>query len=90
MALVQQVVDEKNLNRTMSGGWWESFCRHHPNLSLCAAAPLSLVHAKASNPEMLCRYFDILDCTFDDNNLRGKPGQIFNMDESGMIQNLQG
>ena len=84
MALVQRVLHDKNINKTLSGGWWESFCRRHPNPSLRTAAPLSLVRAKASDPEMLSRCFDLLERTLDENGLNGKPGQVFNMDESGM------
>ena len=87
MALVQRVLHDKNINKTLSGGWWESFCRRHPNLSLRTAAPLSLVRAKASDPEMLSRYFDLLEQTLDENGLNGKPGQVFNMDESRMPLN---
>ena len=80
LALVQHVLDNKNISSTVSGGWWESFCRRHPNLSLRTAAPLSLVRAQVSDPEMMSRYFE----TLEENELNGKPGQIFNMDESGM------
>jgi len=84
IALVQCIVDSKGIPRTVSNGWWESFCRRHPNISLRSAAPLSLVRAQASNPEMLSRYFDLLERTVEENQLSGKPRQIFNMDESGM------
>lgn len=84
IALVQSVLYTKGITKVVSNGWWESFCRRHPNLSLHAAAPLSMARAKASDPEMVSRYFDILEQTLDDNGLRGCPGQIFNMDESGM------
>ena len=33
---------------------------------------------------MLACYFDLLEQTIHDNDLIGKPGQLFNMDESGM------
>ena len=33
---------------------------------------------------MVSHYFDLLEQTLDDNELRGKPGQIFNINESGM------
>ena len=45
---------------------------------------MSLVHARASDTEMVCRYFDLLERTLEENDLSGKPGQVFNMDESGM------
>ena len=51
---------------------------------LRSPAPLSLVRSKATDPEMLGRYFDLLEATLMENHLDGKPGQLFNMDESGM------
>ena len=84
IALVQSVVDEKFLGKLVTSGWWDSFCRRNPNISLRAAASLSMARAKATDPEVLFRYFDLLERTLDENNLRGKPNQIFNMDESGM------
>ena len=84
LSLVQSVLDSKGVQKTVTNGWWESFCRRHPNLSLRSAAPLSLVRAQASNPEMINRYFDLLEHTLEENELTDQPGQIFNMDESGM------
>lgn len=84
MAIAQRVVDVKCLNRVVSNRWWESFCRRNPNLSLQASVPLSMARAKATDPDMLCRYFDLLECTFAENDLTGKPSCIFNMDESGV------
>jgi len=84
MGLVQRVLDSKELGRSLTSGWWESFIHRHPNLSLRTAAPMSLVRAQASDPEMVSRYFDLLEQTLVENDLKGKPGQIFNMDKSGM------
>jgi len=71
----------------MSSGWWESFSYCHPQPSLCTAAPLFLVPAQAFDPEMNSQYFDLHELTLEENELRGKPGQIFYMNESGMPLN---
>jgi len=84
LILVQRILDGREIQRTVSSRWWESFSRRHPSLTLCTTVPLSLTRAKASDPEMLSWYFDLLEQTIRDNHLTGKPGQIFNMDESGM------
>ncbi len=84
MAVVQGVLNSKGVLKTVSNGWWERFCHRHPNLSLRTAAPLSLVRAQAPDPEMISRYFDLLEQTLNENDLSGKPGQVFNTDESGM------
>ena len=39
-------------------------------------------HNHLTDPEVKTLY--LLEQTLDDNRLRGKPGQIFNMDESSM------
>ncbi len=77
LALVQWILDSKGIEQTVSNGWWESFCRRQPTLTLCTATPLSIAQAKASDPEMLSRYFDPLEQTLEDNTLVGKPGRIF-------------
>ena len=38
---------------------------------------------------MLQRYFDLLEETVKGNKLEGRPGQIFNIDESGMPLDLK-
>jgi len=83
IALAQCVVHGKGIQKTVSNGWWESLCRH-PNLSLRNVAPLSLVRAHASDPDVVCRYFDLLERTMEQNKLMDKPGQVLNMDKSGM------
>ena len=45
---------------------------------------MSLVRAQASDLEMVSHYFDLLEQTLVENDLRGKSGQIFNMDKSEM------
>ena len=76
------------MKRSVTSGWWELFRRRHPNLTLRAAVPLSLARARASDPEMMSLYF-LLEQTLLENELMGKPGQIFNMDGSGMPQDAK-
>ena len=45
---------------------------------------LSQARAKATDPEMLKQYFDLLEQTITENSLKDKPCQIFNVDETGM------
>ena len=47
-------------------------------------APISQTRSKATDPDVFSRYFDLLEETIKENGLNGKPGQMFNMDESGM------
>ena len=64
-------------------GWWASFQRQHPQLSLRCAEALSYVRAIAQDPEILNSYYDLLEKTLKDNDLLNKPHMIFNCDETG-------
>ena len=47
IALVQNFVDEKDMNKSVSNGWWECLtCRS-------AKIPLSMARAKATDLDML-------------------------------------
>ena len=84
LSLVQRILESRGKHVSVSHGWWASFQRRHPELVLRNPAPLSQARSKATDPEMLGRYFDLLEETLGANRLEGKPGQIFNMDESGV------
>ena len=84
ISLVQEIVDSKGIDSTVSSGWWQAFCKRNPNITLRAPAPLSRGRAYASDPELISRYFDLLEETLDQYDLKEKPCQIFNMDETGL------
>ena len=80
IGLVQKITKEKGVTT----GWWESFRKRHAELSLRMSEPLGHVRAVCSSPEVLQRYFDILEDTLRSNELMDKPCQVFNCDETGM------
>ena len=84
LVLVQRILDSKQMNMTLSHGWWDSFRKRHPEFVLRVPAPVSQTLGKATDPDVFSRYFDLLEETIKENGLNGKPGQMFNMDESGM------
>ena len=49
--IVQEVVTHKGMVATVTHGWWESFRRRHPKLTLRTAAPMSYARAMASDPD---------------------------------------
>ena len=59
-------------------GWWDSFRRGHPEISLRHAEPLSYARAVANNPNVIENYFELLAETIETNGLTRRPGQIFN------------
>ena len=83
MAIVENITESKGHFHKITNGWWESFYKRHPDLTLRAPVSLSQARAKATDGEVMDNYFDLLEKTLDEYNLRDKPGQIFNMDESG-------
>ena len=84
LAIIQNVVHQKGINVTVTNGWWDSFRKRHPSLSLRNPEQLSHVRAVCTSPEALDHYFDILEETLDQNDLSSKPCQIYNCDETGM------
>jgi len=87
MTLVQQIAENKGIQHLISNGWWQSFCKRHPNLTLRAPVALSQARAIATDREVMDNYFDLLEKTLAEYDLVGKPGQVFNMDESGFPLN---
>lgn len=84
IAMVQRLCDSRELKHIVTHGWWESFCRRHQSITLRVAAPLSLSRAKASSPDVIENYFDMLEATMAEYDLQAKPCQLFNMDETGL------
>lgn len=84
LAQVAQVLACRGVQKEVSNGWWEAFRKRDPKLGLRTAAVVSKSRATASNREDVDRYFDLLEETLNENDLRDKPGQIFNLDETDM------
>ena len=62
--------------------WWQNFKKQHPKLSLRQTDSLDHSRAEALNPQIVQEYFKLLEKTLDDNNLKNKPRQIYNCDET--------
>ena len=87
LVLVQQILASRGVYREVTYGWWEGFRKRHPDLSLRVPSTISKARALATDRESLDRYFDLLEETIAENNLKDKPGQIYNLDETGMPLN---
>ncbi len=84
LCLVQSIVESRGIAADVTGGWWESFCRRNPTLTLRTPAPLSRARACSPDPDAISRYFELLEQTIIDNDLLEKPCQVFNIDERGL------
>ena len=65
-------------------GWWVSILKWYLFLTLRTHASLSTARAHASDPESIKLYFDLLEETLVENELMSRPGQIYNMNETGL------
>lgn len=84
LAIIRQVMEKKGVNAPVSEGWWASFRRRHPNLSLRMPEEVSHARRIGTKPELISKYFDLLEDTLYENDLIDQPCSIFNMDETGM------
>ena len=85
LAIVGRVAEAKGIAKgVVSNGWWESFRKRHPHLTLRTAEKLSYSRYVATNVTVINHYFDLLKVTLADNHLHDKPAQIFNCDETGL------
>ena len=84
LAIAQQIARTRDPHAEVTKGWWDSFRKRHPEIMLRHAEPLSYARASANNPEVIGKYFDLLEDTLKVNGLSQRPGQIFNCDEIGM------
>jgi hypothetical protein len=83
LAIIQDIIDTKGIKATVSNGWWQSFLRRHPTLTLRTAVPLSIARASATDAHMIDSYFDKLEKVLVKNDILDKANNIFNCDETG-------
>ena len=86
-SLVQQILDDKGIQTTITNGWWERFRQRHPNLTLRSAVSLSYARAMASDNDVLLRYYDMLEECLRSNKIYDMPQRIYNCDETGLPLN---
>lgn len=76
--LVRSIVESKGIKSALvTDGWWTSFKHRHGQLTVQTAESLSYVRAVSSSPQIISRYYDLLEQTLTDNDLLDKPCQIF-------------
>lgn len=85
LSLVSNVVKSKGIQESaVTDGWWRSFKGRNAQLTIRAGEQLSYSRAVATSPEIIARYFDLLEQTLIENELMDSPSQIYNMDETGL------
>ena len=68
--------------------WFTNFLKRQSYLSLCKGDAAANVQLHAMTPETLKNYFDLLDKTLTEHNLKQSPAQIYNVDETGVAFNI--
>ncbi|XP_061188871.1 uncharacterized protein LOC133197047 [Saccostrea echinata] len=73
-----------NADKKMAGyDWWQGFRDRHPCLSLRKPEGLSAARGTKLNPNVISDHFTKLGDLMDRLNIKSKPQQIFNADETG-------
>ncbi len=85
-SLVPEIVNSKELNDTVTNGWWERFIKRHHEVSL--RTPTALSNVRAMDRDSLHQYFDLLKATPEENNIFDSATQISNCDETGLSPHL--
>ena len=86
-AVVEKTAREKGVLRKqkISDGWFRRFLERQPHLSLCKGDRTAFVRMDAmKNDGSLDNYFMKLKDVLDEHQLMDKPGQIYNVDETGI------
>ena len=71
-------------NCRISPGWWSAFCKHWPQISLRKGDSFPIAREKMTTHGVFESYFNMLEETLEEYNLKDKPAQIYNCDKSGM------
>ena len=82
--MVQDVINKKNIDRTVTTSWWQSFQRCHRDIVLWQRESISQARSVGASREALSNYFDLLEKTLKQSNLIDQPCSIFNLDETGL------
>lgn len=67
--------------------WLSSFLFRNPELSIRQSEGVSIARAKGLNKRIVNVYFELLGDVLKENGLIDKPGNVFNMDETGLQLN---
>ena len=70
--------------KKISDGWYSRFMERQPHLALRTSDATANVRMDCLNKETMAEYFNLLESVLTDNDLLSSPGQIYNVDETGV------
>ena len=77
MVIVKELLTEKGKKEVhISNGWWESFRRRHPSITLRSAEKLSYARFIATDQDVLDNYYDLLQSVMETYKLFDSPAQL--------------
>lgn len=84
--IVESVAKEKGVlkKNSLTDGWYRRFIDRQPHLALRKGDATAHVRMDSTGAETMKKYFDLLDECLTEHDLKDKPGQIYNVDETGM------
>ncbi len=84
--IVEGVAREKGVLKKdrVSDGWWRRFLARQPLLLLRKGDATAEVRMECVNPEASSSYFELLKDVLTEHDLMESPGQLYNVDETGM------
>ena len=83
-AIAKRSGNDERFNKELgpSEHWWTNFKLRHPRLALRKSDSLERDRAEAFNETIVNEYFELLEKTLEENQLKDKPRQIYNCDET--------
>ena len=64
IALAKQIMMSCGINKEVTSGWWDGFCKCHPELVLRTPSSLSLARLRATDSDVVDAYCNILEDVF--------------------------
>ena len=85
MNIVERVAKEGLLKmERLTCGWFRRFKQRNPSTSLRTGDSMASVRFQCTTDEIIKEYFELLETVLQEFELCDKPGQIYNVDETGM------
>jgi hypothetical protein len=78
---------DQNCNEMAGRRWWEGFKSRHPTFTLRAPQLLALQRARATQPEIINHFYDLLKLAYDTYQFDSE--HIWAMDETGLDNNFK-
>ena len=84
--IAENVARDKGMLKgvNISHGWVDNFMKRHPELALRKGDATAEVRMNSVTTENMKSYYDLLEEILEKHNLKTSPGQIYNVDETGM------